>query len=139
MTNGTPNTPAGAVILAAGEPPVFPLLITETRVYSALVAPPFPDATHLEAAVDVEDDAQFASSLAEQYGAGAEVHYTVAPLTDPAEIPEDRDRDELRAALHAAGGAAPTPAVRITSFGYLHDAAPLAHLTVDLRTHFRDP
>jgi len=27
----------------------------------------------------------------------------------------------------------------IVSFGYLHDAPPVAHLTVDLRAHFRDP
>jgi UPF0042 nucleotide-binding protein len=30
-------------------------------------------------------------------------------------------------------------AVDITSFGYLHDGPPAAHLTVDLRQHFRDP
>jgi RNase adaptor protein for sRNA GlmZ degradation len=29
--------------------------------------------------------------------------------------------------------------VDITSFGYLHAPAPDAHITVDLRTHFRDP
>ncbi|TWV41330.1 ATPase [Streptomyces misionensis] len=29
--------------------------------------------------------------------------------------------------------------VEIVSFGYLHDAPPAAHLTVDLRHHFRDP
>ncbi|MEV7146704.1 RNase adapter RapZ [Streptomyces sp. NPDC093084] len=29
--------------------------------------------------------------------------------------------------------------VEIVSFGYLHDAPPVAHLTVDLRHHFRDP
>ncbi|MFG3234981.1 ATPase [Streptomyces antibioticus] len=29
--------------------------------------------------------------------------------------------------------------VRIISFGYLHDSPPAAHLTVDLRDHFRDP
>lgn len=29
--------------------------------------------------------------------------------------------------------------VEITSFGYLHAPAPDAHLTIDLRTHFRDP
>jgi RNase adaptor protein for sRNA GlmZ degradation len=29
--------------------------------------------------------------------------------------------------------------VMITSFGYLHDAAPAADLTIDLRHHFRDP
>lgn len=29
--------------------------------------------------------------------------------------------------------------VEIISFGYLHDAPPPAHLTVDLRHHFRDP
>jgi UPF0042 nucleotide-binding protein len=29
--------------------------------------------------------------------------------------------------------------VEITSFGYLHDAPPAAHLTIDLRHHFRDP
>jgi RNase adaptor protein for sRNA GlmZ degradation len=29
--------------------------------------------------------------------------------------------------------------IGITSFGYLHGAPPTAHLTVDLRTHFRDP
>ncbi|MBM9505301.1 RapZ C-terminal domain-containing protein [Actinacidiphila acididurans] len=29
--------------------------------------------------------------------------------------------------------------VEIVSFGYLHDAPPAAHLTVDLREHFRDP
>lgn len=31
------------------------------------------------------------------------------------------------------------PQVRITSFGYLHGLPPQAHLTVDLRAHFRDP
>jgi UPF0042 nucleotide-binding protein len=30
-------------------------------------------------------------------------------------------------------------AVRITSFGYGHGEPPAAHLTVDLRHHFRDP
>ncbi|NEA40654.1 ATPase [Streptomyces sp. SID11233] len=30
-------------------------------------------------------------------------------------------------------------AVQLISFGYLHGAAPAAHLTVDLRAHFRDP
>lgn len=30
-------------------------------------------------------------------------------------------------------------AVEIVSFGYLHGAPPSAHLTVDLREHFRDP
>lgn len=30
-------------------------------------------------------------------------------------------------------------AIEVTSFGYLHDAAPDAHLTIDLRHHFRDP
>ncbi|MFC8853859.1 ATPase [Streptomyces sp. NPDC057144] len=29
--------------------------------------------------------------------------------------------------------------VEIVSFGYLHDAPPVAHLTIDLRHHFRDP
>jgi UPF0042 nucleotide-binding protein len=29
--------------------------------------------------------------------------------------------------------------VEIVSFGYLHDPPPEAHLTVDLRHHFRDP
>ncbi|MFJ5259292.1 ATPase [Streptomyces sp. NPDC088387] len=29
--------------------------------------------------------------------------------------------------------------VEIVSFGYLHDAQPAAHLTIDLRHHFRDP
>lgn len=29
--------------------------------------------------------------------------------------------------------------VEITSFGYLHDDPPPAHLTLDLRHHFRDP
>lgn len=29
--------------------------------------------------------------------------------------------------------------VEVTSFGYLHGAPPAAHLTVDLRQHFRDP
>ncbi|MEV5951798.1 RNase adapter RapZ, partial [Streptomyces sp. NPDC051993] len=29
--------------------------------------------------------------------------------------------------------------VEIVSFGYLHDAPPVAHLTIDLRYHFRDP
>ncbi|MEU8688492.1 RNase adapter RapZ [Streptomyces sp. NPDC048665] len=29
--------------------------------------------------------------------------------------------------------------VKIVSFGYLHDAPPTAHLTIDLRHHFRDP
>ncbi len=32
-----------------------------------------------------------------------------------------------------------TVTVNITSFGYLHDQPPAAHMTVDLRTHFRDP
>ncbi len=31
------------------------------------------------------------------------------------------------------------PTVEITSFGYLHAAPPAAHLTIDLRHHFRDP
>ncbi|NGN64116.1 ATPase [Streptomyces sp. A7024] len=31
------------------------------------------------------------------------------------------------------------PCVEITSFGYLHAAPPAAHLTIDLRHHFRDP
>ncbi|MET9409552.1 RNase adapter RapZ [Streptomyces sp. NPDC002935] len=30
-------------------------------------------------------------------------------------------------------------AVEIVSFGYLHDGPPTAHLTIDLRHHFRDP
>lgn len=29
--------------------------------------------------------------------------------------------------------------ITVTTFGYLHGDAPDAHLTVDLRTHFRDP
>lgn len=29
--------------------------------------------------------------------------------------------------------------ITITSFGYLHDEPPAAHLTLDLRAHFRDP
>ncbi|MBB4913345.1 RapZ C-terminal domain-containing protein [Streptosporangium saharense] len=29
--------------------------------------------------------------------------------------------------------------VRIESFGYLHGEPPAAHLTIDLRQHFRDP
>lgn len=29
--------------------------------------------------------------------------------------------------------------VEITSFGYLYGPAPSAHITLDLRTHFRDP
>ncbi|MGW3266789.1 RapZ C-terminal domain-containing protein [Streptomyces sp. NPDC001056] len=29
--------------------------------------------------------------------------------------------------------------VEIVSFGYLHDEPPTAHLTIDLRHHFRDP
>ncbi|MCX5369576.1 RNase adapter RapZ [Streptomyces sp. NBC_00103] len=29
--------------------------------------------------------------------------------------------------------------IEIVSFGYLHDAPPAAHLTIDLRHHFRDP
>jgi UPF0042 nucleotide-binding protein len=29
--------------------------------------------------------------------------------------------------------------IRIVSFGYGHAAAPDAHITLDLRTHFRDP
>ncbi|MEW1724385.1 RNase adapter RapZ [Streptomyces sp. NPDC093109] len=29
--------------------------------------------------------------------------------------------------------------VEIVSFGYLHDGPPPAHLTIDLRAHFRDP
>lgn len=32
-----------------------------------------------------------------------------------------------------------TTTVEIVSFGYLHDAPPPAHLTIDLRHHFRDP
>ncbi|WP_116025489.1 RapZ C-terminal domain-containing protein [Thermomonospora umbrina] len=31
------------------------------------------------------------------------------------------------------------PAVRIVSFGYLHGDPPPAHVTLDLRVHFRDP
>lgn len=31
------------------------------------------------------------------------------------------------------------PVIEITSFGYLHGQAPDAHLTIDLRHHFRDP
>ncbi|WP_432924289.1 RapZ C-terminal domain-containing protein [Microbispora sp. CA-135349] len=31
------------------------------------------------------------------------------------------------------------PTVEIVSFGYLHAAPPPAHLTIDLRAHFRDP
>lgn len=31
------------------------------------------------------------------------------------------------------------PSVTITSFGYLHGEPPAAHLTIDLRHHFRDP
>ncbi|MEU4230034.1 RNase adapter RapZ [Nonomuraea sp. NPDC026600] len=30
-------------------------------------------------------------------------------------------------------------AVEIVSFGYLHGAPPVAHLTLDLRQHFKDP
>ncbi|MER7702301.1 RNase adapter RapZ [Kitasatospora sp. NPDC097605] len=30
-------------------------------------------------------------------------------------------------------------AIEVISFGYLHGAPPAAHLTLDLRTHFRDP
>lgn len=33
----------------------------------------------------------------------------------------------------------PSPTVEIVSFGYLHAAPPPAHLTIDLRAHFRDP
>lgn len=29
--------------------------------------------------------------------------------------------------------------IRITSFGYLHGEPPAAHITLDLRHHFRDP
>ncbi|MFE7526169.1 ATPase [Kitasatospora sp. NPDC057542] len=29
--------------------------------------------------------------------------------------------------------------ISVVSFGYLHDAPPEAHLTLDLRRHFRDP
>ncbi|WP_411078493.1 ATPase, partial [Streptomyces sp. cmx-10-25] len=29
--------------------------------------------------------------------------------------------------------------IEIVSFGYLHDTPPAAHLTIDLRHHFRDP
>lgn len=32
-----------------------------------------------------------------------------------------------------------TTTVEITSFGYLHADPPAAHLTIDLRHHFRDP
>lgn len=31
------------------------------------------------------------------------------------------------------------PAVEIVSFGYLHGEPPPAHLTIDLRHHFKDP
>lgn len=31
------------------------------------------------------------------------------------------------------------PDVTITTFGYLHGDPPPAHITLDLRTHFRDP
>ena len=35
---------------------------------------------------------------------------------------------------------APAPEVRVTTFGYLHGAPPAgAHITLDLRHHFRDP
>ena len=34
---------------------------------------------------------------------------------------------------------ASAPAVTITSFGYLHGPPPAAHLTIDVRHHFRDP
>ncbi|WP_263168151.1 RNase adapter RapZ [Streptomyces sp. SCSIO ZS0520] len=33
----------------------------------------------------------------------------------------------------------PTATVEIVSFGYLHGEPPAAHLTIDLREHFRDP
>ncbi|MEV7808976.1 RNase adapter RapZ [Microbispora sp. NPDC088329] len=33
----------------------------------------------------------------------------------------------------------PSPTVEIVSFGYLHGDQPPAHLTIDLRHHFRDP
>lgn len=33
----------------------------------------------------------------------------------------------------------PETTVEIVSFGYLHGAPPAAHLTIDLRHHFRDP
>lgn len=33
----------------------------------------------------------------------------------------------------------PSIAVEIESFGYLHGEPPAAHLTIDLREHFRDP
>jgi hypothetical protein len=32
-----------------------------------------------------------------------------------------------------------TQPIEITSFGYLHGPAPTAHITVDVRQHFRDP
>lgn len=35
--------------------------------------------------------------------------------------------------------APPTPHVKIISFGYGHADPPPAHLTLDVRTHFRDP
>ncbi|MBX6386718.1 MAG: hypothetical protein IRZ07_27700 [Microbispora sp.] len=33
----------------------------------------------------------------------------------------------------------PSQTVEIVSFGHLHGPAPAAHLTIDLRHHFRDP
>ncbi|MGI5208942.1 RapZ C-terminal domain-containing protein [Spirillospora sp. CA-108201] len=38
-----------------------------------------------------------------------------------------------------ATAAAAVREVTITTFGYLHDAPPPAHITLDLRVHFRDP
>lgn len=35
--------------------------------------------------------------------------------------------------------AAAVPGVTVTSFGYLHGPPPTAHLTIDVRHHFRDP
>ncbi|CAM5530166.1 RNase adapter RapZ OS=Streptomyces alboniger OX=132473 GN=rapZ PE=3 SV=1 [Streptomyces alboniger] len=35
--------------------------------------------------------------------------------------------------------AQPIHHVNVISFGYLHDDPPAAHLTIDLRRHFRDP
>jgi RNase adaptor protein for sRNA GlmZ degradation len=43
------------------------------------------------------------------------------------------------AIIHDASTTPSTPSIVITTFGYLHDAPPPAHITLDLRVHFKDP
>lgn len=79
------------------------------------------------------------------------MRHNTAPLPDPSRILRVEDGQALvlnertatiTTAPAASESALPAPAsVRIVSFGYGHDEqpAPEAHLTLDLRRHFRDP